>query len=131
VTLLALVPFVGAALLAALGERLGRLLPPASAVRLLTTAAFTSALGMGLVLAATALTVLGQLPAAAAGHWSAAVLRQSDPLPAYTGALLALAVIVPLSSALLRASQHLRDLAAAEVTCRRAHQAFLLTARSV
>ena len=119
-TLLALVPFLASALLALSGERLAGLLPPATAVRLLTVAGLASALGTGFVLAVGAFTVLAEVPAlASTGHWSVSVVRGSDPFPALLGLLPAVVLVALMARCLRRAGRHLRDLALAEATCRR------------
>ncbi|THJ64757.1 M48 family metalloprotease, partial [Candidatus Frankia alpina] len=110
-TAVALVPFVTSLLLACCGGRLGRRLPPATATRLLTTACLVTALATGFILAVVAFTLLAPMPMlAAAGHWSATVVRGHDPLPATAGLL---------GAALRRTIAVGRDLAAAELTCRR------------
>src|SRR5690349_16458301 len=99
-TLLALVPFLASVLLALHGERLGRALPPATAVRALTCAALVCALGVGFVLALGAITVLAQIPMlATTGQWSVSVLRGDDPVPALLGLLPAVAVTALLARA--------------------------------
>jgi beta-lactamase regulating signal transducer with metallopeptidase domain len=119
-TPLALIPFLASVLLALHGERLGRALPPATAVRVLTAAALACALGVGFVLAAGAFTVLAEIPFLAnTGRWSVSVLRGDDPVPALLGLVPAIAVSAFLARALHRGAQHLQDLAAAHVTCRR------------
>jgi Zn-dependent protease with chaperone function len=119
-TLLALVPLLASALLALSSDHIGRVLPPATAVRLLTAAALACALGVGFVLAVGAFTVLAQVPALArAGHWSVSVVQGNDPVPALLGLLPGLAVAALMIRALHRAGQQIRDLAAAQATCRR------------
>jgi hypothetical protein len=67
-------------------------LPPATAVRVITAATLTCALGAGFVLAAAAFTVLAEIPLLAnAGQWSVSVLRGQDPVPALLGLLPAIA----------------------------------------
>jgi len=118
--LVALVPFAASVVLALAGPRAGRRLPPATATRLLTAAGLTTALATGFVLAVWAFTLLAPLPElVAAGHWSAAVVRGGDPLPAGTGLLPAAAVLGLLAAAIGRAVGFGRDLAAARRACRR------------
>jgi Zn-dependent protease with chaperone function len=120
VLVLALVPFLASALLALRGEWLGRALPPATAVGMITAAALACALGAGFVLAVGAFTVLAEIPLLArTGQWSASVLRGDDPVPALLGLLPAIAVTALLVRALHRGAQHVQDLAAAQATCRR------------
>ncbi|KJE23663.1 Peptidase family M48 [Frankia torreyi] len=119
-TAVALVPFVTSLLLAAGGGWLGRRLPPAAATRLLTAACLVTALATGFVLSVVAFTLLAPMPVlVAVGHWSTAVVRGHDPLPATAGLLPATAVIGLLAAAARRAVGVGRDLAAAELTCRR------------
>ncbi|WP_163553818.1 M48 family metalloprotease, partial [Candidatus Frankia alpina] len=119
-TAVALVPFVTSLLLACCGGRLGRRLPPATATRLLTAACLVTALATGFILAVVAFTLLAPMPMlAAAGHWSATVVRGHDPLPATAGLLPAVVVAGLLGAALRRTIAVGRDLAAAELTCRR------------
>jgi Zn-dependent protease with chaperone function len=119
-TALALVPFAASLALAVAGSRIGHRLPPATAARMLTLACLVTALAAGFVLAVAAFTVLARLPPlAAAGHWSATVVGAGNPLPAAAG-LLPAAVLVGLLAAAARHTLTLgRDLAAAELACRR------------
>ncbi len=118
-TAVALVPFVTSLLLAVGGSWLGRRLPPAAAARLLTAACLVTALATGFILSVVAFTLLAPMPVlAAVGHWSATVVRGHDPLPA-TGFLPAAVVAALLAAALHRTIAVGRDLAAAELTCRR------------
>ncbi|WP_239308193.1 M56 family metallopeptidase [Frankia sp. Cj3] len=119
-TAVALIPFVTSLLLTVSGGRLGRRLPPAAATRLLTTACLVTALATGFILAVAAFTLLAPLPPlTAVGHWSAAVVRGHDPLPATAGLLPAFTVAGLAASAARRAVLVGQDLAAAEFTCRR------------
>jgi hypothetical protein len=62
-------PVVISVLLGASASRVGRWLPPGTAVRLLTAAMLVTALATGFVLAVAGLLVLAQIPLAAAlGH---------------------------------------------------------------
>jgi Zn-dependent protease with chaperone function len=116
----ALPPAGVCAFLAVAAPTLARRLPPRTAAPLLTALALTTALACGLVLAAGALTAIAPTPALAAlGHWSPVATRSGDPLPVWAGIPLAALVSVLLARGLLRAWSVARDLAAAEVTCRR------------
>ncbi|MCM3882187.1 M48 family metalloprotease [Frankia sp. R82] len=119
-TTVAVVPFVASLLLAVGGGWLGRRLPPATATRLLTAACLVTALATGFILSVVAFTLLAPMPVlAAVGHWSATVVRGHDPLPATAGFLPAAVVAGLLAAALRRTIAVGRDLAAAELTCRR------------
>ncbi|WP_018505491.1 M56 family metallopeptidase [Parafrankia discariae] len=119
-TAVALTPFVTSLLLAVGGGWLGRRLRPAAATRLLTAACLVTALATGFVLSVVAFTLLAPIPTLAAfGHWSATVVRGHDPLPATAGLLPAVVVVGLLAAAARRAVAVGRDLAAAELTCRR------------
>ncbi|HEY6796497.1 MAG TPA: M56 family metallopeptidase [Kineosporiaceae bacterium] len=113
-------PFLAAVLLAGAGPGLARWLPPATAVRVLTVLSLVTATACGFVLAATAFRTLAQLPVLAGlGHWSPAVLRQGEPLPVPAGAAVAVIVLVLLGESVRRAVTQGRQLADAELTCRR------------
>jgi len=102
------------------GSRLGRWMPPASAVRLLTLAAVVTALTTGFVLAVAAFEVLAGIPAVATlGHWSVRIVSSGDPVPAGAGLLAGVTVIVLLASSLRRFAVAGRDLVAAAAVCRR------------
>ncbi|SBW27947.1 M56 family metallopeptidase [Protofrankia symbiont of Coriaria ruscifolia] len=119
-TAVALTPFVSSLLLALGGGWLGRRLPPAAATRLLTAACLVTALATGFILSVAAFTLLAPMPVlAAVGHWSATVVRGRDPLPAPAGLVPAAVVAGLLAAATRRAVAVGRDLAAAELTCRR------------
>jgi len=113
-------PVAGSALLGALAPRLGRWLPPATAVRALSAAALVSALGTGFVLAVAGFVVLAQVPVVAAlGHWSAAVVATGHLVPVAAGGLAGLTVTVLLASALCRVLRAGRELTVAALVCRR------------
>ena len=113
-------PFVVSVLLGASAPALGRRLPPATAVRLLTVAALGAALATGFVLAIAGVLVVGQIPlVAAAGHWSARALGSGLPLPAVVGGAAAMTVCGLLLAALRRAALSGRALVRAARTCRR------------
>jgi len=114
------VPPVLSVLLGVCGPWLGRRLPPATAVRLLTVAMLGAALSSGFVLAVAGTLVIGQIPAVAAeGHWSARVLASALPVPMAVGGMAALVAAGLLLAALRRAVLSGRDLVRAVRTCRR------------
>jgi Zn-dependent protease with chaperone function len=114
------VPVLASMLLWVTGRRLGRLLPPALASRLLPVAALVTALATGLSLAVTALVVLGREQwLADLGHWSRSALRLDAPAPIAAG-LIAAAVLAALAGAAVRqVARTGAALWAAEATCRR------------
>ena len=119
-TLAMALPPAAAVLLGASAPWLGRRLPPATAVRLLTAAMLVAALSTGFVLAAAGALVLAQIPLVATlGHWSTHVVGAGDPVPLALGGLAALTVCGLLLAALRRAAVTGRDLVRAAVTCRR------------
>jgi Zn-dependent protease with chaperone function len=113
-------PLVISVLLGASASRVGRWLPPGTAVRLLTGAMLVTALATGFVLAVAGLLVLAQIPLAAAlGHYSARALGAGMPVPVAAGGLAAVTVCGLLAAALRRAALGGRDLVLAAVACRR------------
>jgi Zn-dependent protease with chaperone function len=113
-------PLAVSALLGASASRLGRRLPPATAVRLLTAAMLVTALATGFVLAVAGVLVLAQIPPVAAlGHYSARVLGSGLPVPVAAGGLAAVTVCGLLVAALRRAALGGRDLVLAAIACRR------------
>lgn len=117
---LMLAPLAVGVILAVVGGRLGELLPPATAVRLLTLASLVTALSTGFVLAVAGFEALAQLPVVASlGTWSARVVAAREPVPLALGAASALACAALMGAALHRVMSAGRDLAAAEATCRR------------
>src|SRR3954452_17925669 len=113
-------PLLALGLLAASAARLGRQLPPATAVRLLTADMLVTALATGFVLAAAGMLVLAQIPLVAAlGHYSAHVLGAGLPVPVLAGGVAAVTVCLLLAAALSRAALGGRDLVLAAVACRR------------
>jgi Zn-dependent protease with chaperone function len=113
-------PLAVSVVLGACASRLGRRLPPATAVRLLTAAMFVTALATGFVLSAAGVLVLAQIPLVASlGHWSAHVLGSGLPVPVAAGCLAAVTVCGLLAAALRRAALGGRDLVVAAVACRR------------
>ena len=102
------------------GAPLGRWLPPATAVRLLTTAALVTALATGFVLAVAAFDAAAQLrPVAALGRWSALAVRTGGGMSAVIGVLAGLTVSVLFGAGLRRMARCGWDLALAAQTCRR------------
>lgn len=119
-TTLLLAPLVVSVVLGLTSNGLGRWLPPATAVRLLTGAALVSALATGFVLSLVAFIAAAELPSVAAlGRWSAQTVTAGEAISPLLGAGCALAVVTLLGAALRRVALAGRDLAAAAVTCRR------------
>lgn len=115
-----LVPPLVSALLGASAPRLGRRLPPSTAVQLLTAAMVVAALATGFVLAVAGVLVLGQIPwFAALGHYSTRRLASGMPVPVAAGCVAALVVCLLLARALRRAALSGRDLVVAAIACRR------------
>jgi Zn-dependent protease with chaperone function len=113
-------PLVVGVLLGASAPWLGRRLPPATAVRLLTAAMYVTALATGFVLAVAGVLVLAQIPVLAAlGHWSARVMGAGLPVPVTAGGLAGITVCALLLAALRRVTVGGRDLVLAAVACRR------------
>ncbi|MEP6462126.1 MAG: M56 family metallopeptidase [Frankiaceae bacterium] len=114
-----LLPPIAAMLLGLFGTRLGRRLPPATAVRLLSFAALCTALATGAVLAAAGVVVVGQVPLVARlGHWSGTAIRSGDPVPTLAGVLAGAALLWLLGSTLRRVVSTGRELTAAARICR-------------
>jgi hypothetical protein len=114
------VPPAFSVLLGASAPWLGRRLPPATAVRLLTVAMLLAALASGFVLAVAGTLAVGQIPAVAAeGGWSARVLASGLRVPMAVGGCAALAAAGLLLAALRRVVVSGRDLVRAARTCRR------------
>ena len=113
-------PIVAAVLLGLVAPRLGRALPPAVSVPLMTLASLVTALACGAVLAIAGFTVAARdSEVAEVGHWSIPVLRQVDPMPAAVGPVSAIAVLALLVSALVCAGRAAHALWQADVACRR------------
>jgi Zn-dependent protease with chaperone function len=112
-------PLLASVLLGAFAPQVGHLLPPATAVRLLTAAMFLTALATGFVLAVVGTLVLAQIPAVAAlGHWSVRVLGSHLPVPVAGGCLAFVTVCGLLTAALRRATISGRELLRAAAACR-------------
>lgn len=119
-TVLLLTPVVVSVILALSGAPLGRRLPPATGVRLLTAAALVSALSTGFVLSVVAFIAAGQMPAVATlGRWSARAVAAGEHVPLLVGGICGATVVLLMAAALRRVLRAGRDLAAAAVTCRR------------
>lgn len=92
-----------------------RRLRPAQAVVLLTAAALVLSLACGTSLTAIAVAVLATVRSVAAeGHWSATVVRANVVLPAWLGAVAAVAVLILLLRAGWRATRILMALVRTE-----------------
>ena len=118
-TAVLLAPMAVSVLLALTGTRLGKLLPPPTAVRLLTVTGLITALSTGFVLCVAAFVALAQIHAVAAlGRWSARTVAAGEPLPLFLG----LACAAASAALMAAAARHLalagRDLAAAAAACR-------------
>ncbi|MHB1491179.1 MAG: M48 family metalloprotease, partial [Cellulomonas sp.] len=112
-------PLIAGAALGLAGPRLGRALPPAVAVRLLTTAALVSALATGFALAVAAFAALAQVPfVSALGHWSVTVLDTGPHVPATAGVLAGATVTALALAAAMRALRGGRELVTAALICR-------------
>jgi len=115
-----LLPLLVSGALWLIGAGLGRWLPPATAVRLLSLAAVATALSTGFILSIAAFLVLARVPAIATlGHWSTATVSLDDPIPTSAGLLAGATVVVLLIAALRRFVLAGRDLATAAAACRR------------
>ncbi|HET7474998.1 MAG TPA: M48 family metalloprotease [Dermatophilaceae bacterium] len=101
-------------------RRLGRWLPPATAVRVLSLSSLVTALSTGFVLSVAAFLAVAQLsPVASVGRWSASALRAAEPVPLLLGALSGAAAALLIGAAVRRAALAARDLFTAAATCRR------------
>ena len=113
-------PLAASVLLGATAPWLGRRLPPATSVRLLTILMLGVALAGGFVLAVAGALVVGQIPVVAAeGQWSARALASGLPVPPAVGTLAAVVVAGLLLAAVRRAALAARDLVRASRACRR------------
>jgi Peptidase family M48 len=113
-------PLAASGLLWVFGARMGRWLPPATAVWLLSLAALVTALATGFVLSIAGFDVLAQVPGVAAlGHWSPQELRMNGTVPVAAGVLAGVTVVVLLTSSLCCAARVARDLATAAILCKR------------
>jgi beta-lactamase regulating signal transducer with metallopeptidase domain len=113
-------PLVVSCLLCGTGSRLGRSVPPATAVRLLTAAAVLTALSTGFVLSVAAFLVVAQVPdVAALGGWSVPSLATGGPIQLLVGLTCGVLVLLLLMAATRRLILTGRDLARAAVVCHR------------
>ena len=118
-TAVLLAPMTVSVLLALTGARLGRRLPPSSAVRLLTITALATALSTGFVLSVAAFVALAQIHAIAAlGRWSARAVAAGEPVPLILGLICGAASAGLMAAAVRHVAITGRDLAAAAVACR-------------
>lgn len=119
-TALLVIPVLVSVLLCLTGAWLGRSLPPATAVRLLSVAALVSALSTGFVLSITSFIAVAQLPPVASlGRWSATTVAAGAPVPLLLGAASGVLTITLMVAALRRIGLASWDLATAAITCRR------------
>ncbi|KUN09317.1 peptidase M48 Ste24p [Streptomyces yokosukanensis] len=114
------VPFAVTAVLAVLGPRLARRLPPRPAAWALACAALVTAVGWAGALALLAFTGLAQVPLVAAeGRWSVAALRAEDPVYRIVAAASALVLVVGAVSLVVAAVRQVRHLVRARQECAR------------
>jgi hypothetical protein len=100
--------------------QLGRRLPPATTVRLMSITSVATALSTGFVLSVVAFIALARIPAVARlGQWEVTALSLGNPAPLGAGILAGVTVIVLFGAALRRFVLAGRDLATAAVACRR------------
>ena len=112
-------PLIASAALGLTGSHLGRTLPPAVAVRLLTTAALVSALATGFALAVAAFAALARVPiVSAVGHWSVTALDTGQHVPAPAGVLAGATVTALVVATARRAVTGGRELVTAALICR-------------
>lgn len=118
-TFLMVAPLALSVLLAVTGTRLGRSLPPATAVRLLSATAMVTALSTGFVLSLAAFAAAAQFqPIATLGHWSAGTVAAGDPVPLLLGLMCGASVTALMGTAARRILHTGRDLLAAATACR-------------
>jgi peptidase M48-like protein len=111
-------PLLASALLGLAAPRLARLLPPATATRLLAASSVLAAAATCVAVALLAATLLGRLPTvAAAGHWPVAQLRSADPVPAGIAVLALVACCAAPARALRVVVLRVRAVLAARVFC--------------
>lgn len=108
-----------AVLFAVVGPALGRRLPPALATRVLTSAAVAVAAATGAVLGIAAFTLVGQVPQiAAAGRWSAQVVRDADPVHPALAVVCGLLVLPAAGRAIVLLVRRLAAFTAVQRACR-------------
>ncbi len=113
-------PWLAAVVLGVVAGPVGRRLPPAAAVRLLSVAGLVTALATGFVLAVVAFTLAAQNQwLADVGGWSPAKIRLWDPVPPPVGIVAGVAVVWLFAAAVTRAVRTGRGLWVAGMTCRR------------
>ena len=118
-TAVLLAPMAVSVLLSLTGARLGRRLPPSSAVRLLTITALATALSTGFVLSVAAFVALAQIHAVAVlGRWSARAVAAGEPVPLILGLICGAASAGLMAAVARHVAITSRDLAAAAVACR-------------
>lgn len=111
-------PFLASVLLGAAAPTLARLLPPATATRLLVGSAVLAASSTCVAVAVLAFTLVGQLPAVAAlGHWSAGQLQSANPVPRAVAAGAVVAACTGLLSGVLFVVTRTRAVLAARAFC--------------
>jgi Zn-dependent protease with chaperone function len=116
---LAAVPVVVSAVLGLGAHRVGGLLPPGSAVKVLAPTALVTALANGFCLSVVAFTALARIPLVASlGQWSVGVLGVDGTPPPVGGAVLGVLVMALLLMALRRSVRTATELTQAMVACR-------------
>jgi Zn-dependent protease with chaperone function len=112
------VPFAITVVLAFIGPRLARRLPPRPAAWALACAALVTAIGWAGALALLAFTGLAQVPQVAAeGRWSVVALRAEDPVYRIVAAASALVLVVGVVSLVVAAIRQVRHLMRARREC--------------
>ncbi|MFS4092771.1 M56 family metallopeptidase [Streptomyces sp. AF1A] len=112
------VPFVVTVVLAVLGPRLSRRLPPRPAAWALACAALVTAVGWAGALALLAFTGVAQVPEVAAeGQWSVAALRAEDPVYRIVAAVSALVLVVGVASLVVASVRQVHHLVRARREC--------------
>ncbi|MCY7372476.1 MAG: M56 family metallopeptidase [Spirochaetaceae bacterium] len=113
-------PLLVAAVLGWLAPSLARLLPPATAARLLTVAGAVTAAATSFVLAVLAFTLVAELaPVARLGSWSRSGLDASNPVPDVASVVAGAAVCVLAMVTARVAFQRVRAALAARALCTR------------
>ena len=116
----AAVPLIASVLLAISARPIGRRLPPATAVRLLTGAAVVVAGATAFVLAVVAFTVAGtEDQIAKHGHWSSQVVARLAEIPTPLGVAAGTVLVLLTLATVWRLIGTSRALWAADVACRR------------
>ncbi len=116
---LAAIPILASAVLGLSAPRVGSLLPPGTAVKVLAPTAFATALATGFSLGVVAFTALARIPLVAAlGKWSVGALGVDDVPPPLGGVVLGVLVVGLLLAVLRRSLRTATGLAQAILTCR-------------